>query len=117
MTILFTVLIIIVAVLLIGVVLIQNSKGGGLASNIGISTQTMGVKKTADTVEKATWYLIAAMVVLCIGSGYAFTSHTRKVTSDGLNTEDIVTPDISTSPFLPQQMPGGQPTGTGQTPQ
>ncbi|MBQ1969916.1 MAG: preprotein translocase subunit SecG, partial [Paludibacteraceae bacterium] len=41
-----TILILIVSVLLIGVVLIQNSKGGGLASSFSAQNQIMGVKKT-----------------------------------------------------------------------
>lgn len=56
------VLLIIVSILLICVVLIQNSKGGGLMS----SRYEMGVARTTDFVEKATWTLAGALVVLCI---------------------------------------------------
>lgn len=63
-----TVLIIIVCVLLILIVLIQNSKGGGLASNFSSSNQVMGVRKTADVLEKATWTLAGALLVLCLMS-------------------------------------------------
>ena len=51
------VIIIITAVLLMLVVLAQNPKGGGLSSQFGGSgaTQMMGVKKTGDFLEKATW--------------------------------------------------------------
>ncbi|MEE0983166.1 MAG: preprotein translocase subunit SecG, partial [Bacteroidales bacterium] len=48
-----TVLIIVVAVLLAIVVLVQNSKGGGLAANFASQNQVMGVRKTADFLEKA----------------------------------------------------------------
>ncbi len=61
-----TVLIIVVAVLLAIVVLVQNSKGGGLAANFASQNQVMGVRKTADFLEKATWTLAAAMLVLCL---------------------------------------------------
>ncbi|MFL5765582.1 MAG: preprotein translocase subunit SecG [Bacteroidia bacterium] len=61
-----SVLIIIVCVLLILVVLIQNSKGGGLASSFSSSNQVMGVRKTADFLEKATWTLAASLLVLSI---------------------------------------------------
>ena len=54
---LLTILILLASVLLIGVVLIQKSKGGGLASNFASSNQIMGVRKTTDFVEKATWTL------------------------------------------------------------
>lgn len=56
------VLLIIVSVLLVCVVLIQNSKGGGIMS----SRYEMGVARTTDFVEKATWSLAGALVVLCI---------------------------------------------------
>ncbi len=48
------------------VVLIQNSKGGGLASNFASSTQVMGVKRTADFLEKSTWTLASALLLLCL---------------------------------------------------
>ena len=63
---LITVLLFIVCVLLILIVLVQNSKGGGLASNFQASTQIMGVRKTADFLEKATWGLAGALLVLSI---------------------------------------------------
>ncbi len=63
---LISVLIIIVCVLLVLVVLVQNSKGGGLAANFQSSNSMMGVRKTADFLEKATWTLAAALIVLSI---------------------------------------------------
>ena len=62
------VLIVIVALLMCGIVLIQESKGGGLASSFSSSNQIMGVKKTTDFLEKATWTLAIAMVVLSVVS-------------------------------------------------
>jgi preprotein translocase subunit SecG len=47
-------------------VLIQNSKGGGLASNFAGSNQIMGVRKTADFLEKATWILAGSIMLLCL---------------------------------------------------
>ena len=63
---LVTVLIFIVCVLLILIVLVQNSKGGGLASNFQSAGQVMGVRKTADFLEKATWGLAGALLFLAI---------------------------------------------------
>ena len=62
----FILLIVLVAILMCLIVLIQNSKGGGLASGFASSNQIMGVRKTADFLEKATWTLAVAMVVLSI---------------------------------------------------
>ena len=61
-----TILILIAAVLLILIVLVQNSKGGGLASGFSSSNQIMGVRKTTDFLEKATWGLAGAFIFLCI---------------------------------------------------
>ncbi|MEA3318109.1 MAG: preprotein translocase subunit SecG [Bacteroidota bacterium] len=68
MQLLISVLIIIASILLILIVLVQNSKGGGLASNFSSSNQVMGVKKTADFLEKATWTLAIALLVLSVGA-------------------------------------------------
>ncbi|MGC3979441.1 MAG: preprotein translocase subunit SecG [Paludibacteraceae bacterium] len=59
-------IIILVAVLLTLVVLVQNSKGGGLASSFQSSNQIMGVKRTTEFIEKATWALAGVLIVLSI---------------------------------------------------
>ncbi|MDR3268009.1 MAG: preprotein translocase subunit SecG [Tannerella sp.] len=61
-----SIFILIASILLILIVLVQNSKGGGLASGFSSSNQIMGVRKTTDFLEKATWGLAAAVVVLCV---------------------------------------------------
>jgi preprotein translocase subunit SecG len=60
------VLILIASVLLTLVVLVQNSKGGGLASNFAGSSQIMGVRQTADFLEKSTWSLAIALMALSL---------------------------------------------------
>lgn len=67
---LFVVLIVLVALLMIFIVLIQESKGGGLASNFSSSNAIMGVRKTTDVVEKLTWGLAAAMVIISVACAY-----------------------------------------------
>lgn len=66
MTSFLIILALIISVLLVFVVLIQNPKGGGLASNFASSNQIMGVKKTTDFLEKATWTLAIALLVVCL---------------------------------------------------
>jgi len=66
--ILISVLILITCVLMVLVVLVQNSKGGGLASNFASSNQFMGVRKTADFLEKSTWTLAVVLLVLSLFS-------------------------------------------------
>lgn len=63
---LVSVLILIACVLLSLVVLVQNSKGGGLASNFSSSNQFMGVRKTADFLEKTTWTLAVILLTLSL---------------------------------------------------
>ena len=60
------ILILVVSVLLGLVVLVQNSKGGGLISNFGSANQMMGVRQTTDFLEKATWTMAVILVVLCL---------------------------------------------------
>ncbi len=69
--ILISILILITCFLLILVVLVQNSKGGGLASNFSSSNQIMGVRRTTDFLEKATWTL--AIVLLSFSLITVFT--------------------------------------------
>lgn len=67
-----TLLIALVATLLIGVILIQNPKGGGIDSNFGgsQSNQILGAAKSSAIIEKATWYLGGAVFILCILATY-----------------------------------------------
>ena len=70
MYLLFIALIVVAALLMCFVVLIQNSKGGGLASSFASSNQIMGVRKTTDFIEKMTWSLAGFMVVMSIACAY-----------------------------------------------
>lgn len=59
-------IILFVCILLVLIVLVQNPKGGGLASSFSSSNQFMGVKRTADFIEKATWGFAGALFLLCV---------------------------------------------------
>lgn len=72
-----SILIILASVLLILIVLIQNSKGGGLDSNIASQSQAFGAQKTTELVEKLTWGLAAALIVFSVLS-------TKIISEDGL---------------------------------
>ena len=77
---LYTIVIIltlIAAILLIGIVLIQKSKGGGLGSTFASSNSILGVRRTNDVVEKATWYLAGAVALLSILSVFSAPSLTK----------------------------------------
>lgn len=66
MSAILSILTIAVSVLLILVILVQNSKGGGLASNFASSNQVMGVRRTADFLEKATWGLAITLLLFSL---------------------------------------------------
>lgn len=63
-----TVFIALICVLLVLAILIQNPKGGGVDSTFGgnAANQMFGASKSADFIEKATWYLAFALFALCI---------------------------------------------------
>lgn len=62
----FSALTILVCILLVLVILVQNSKGGGIQSQFGAATQIMGVKKGTEFIEKATWGLAIALILLSV---------------------------------------------------
>ncbi len=88
---LITVLVIIVCVLLILIVLIQNPKGG-LDSAFSTNNQVMGVRKTTDFLEKATWTMGIALVVLSIASS-AFINPSTSLDEEG-GTQSKMTEQI-----------------------
>ncbi len=71
MYIFLSILIVVAALLLIGAVLIQKSKGGGLASDYSQGNQYMGYRKTTDFIEKATWSLAIFICVISICASFA----------------------------------------------
>ncbi len=81
------ILIILACVVLAFVILIQNSKGGGLASNFASSNQIMGVRKTADVLEKATWGIATFIMVLCFVCAFMSKSEVKSLNANNYPTE------------------------------
>ena len=103
---LFVILIVLAAFLMIGIVLIQESKGGGLASNFSSSNSIMGVRKTTDVVEKVTWALAVVMVVLSIACTWVApqASAEQSVMEKESTTTNTATPGFGVSqPAAPAQ--------------
>ena len=94
---LFVILIVLVAILMIGIVLIQESKGGGLSSSFASYNQFGGVRKTTDFIEKATWALAAAMVVISIACAWVAPT----AVADQSVMENVETPATN-----PNNLPG-----------
>lgn len=100
---------IIVGIVLIAVVLVQNPKGSGLASNFSTGNQFFGVKKTTDIVEKITWVTAGlVMIVSLLAAGYLPRHNTKSPTQgtkDGKidpQLEEIMQKGLpSTTPTLP----------------
>lgn len=94
----FTVLltiILILAVLLILVILGQNSKGGVGASFGGNATQIMGVTRTGNVLEKATWVLAISILALSLVSSAFYTdSQSNQFSSPNIENakKQVVTP-------------------------
>ena len=82
-------LILVVSVLLGLVVLVQNSKGGGLISNFGSANQMMGVRQTTDFLEKATWTMAIILVVLCLMSSMSIKTSTSGGAQESQMREQI----------------------------
>jgi preprotein translocase subunit SecG len=104
--ILVSVLILITCILLVLVVLVQNSKGGGLASNFSGSNQYMGVRKTADFLEKTTWTLAIVLLVLSLFSIFVIPRSNNAAQYDTELRETITnTPTETTLPAQDYQAP------------
>ena len=93
----FAILITIASILLVGVILIQKSKGGGLAANVNNYNQFMGVRKTTDFVEKATWGLAGFICLLSIAS--AFITDTPNIVDGGPQIKKLPTTETQAPNF------------------
>ena len=102
---LITVLIILACVLLILIVLVQNSKGGGLASNFQSTNQIMGVRKTNDFLEKATWVLAAALLILSIAGSALIPKTAEQVNESAIKNQVEKAVDPNAVPNFPTTAP------------
>ena len=84
-----TIAIALVSIILICAVLIQNPKGGGLSSSFGggDSQQLGGVKQTSDFLDKSTWFLAGALLILILFSNITLNSGNQGSESELLNNE------------------------------
>jgi len=107
---------IIVCVLLVLIVLIQNPKGGGLSSNFSSSSQLMGVQKTGDFLEKGTWALAIALMVLSLAINVSTKGGTEK--SDSARHKELINgvakPSGTNTAPTPIQLPSQQQSPAGQ---
>lgn len=109
------ILILIASILMIGIVLIQKSKGGGLASNFASSNQIMGVRKTNNFVEKATWTLAIVICVLSILSSFFAPQYVEGSRVQAVPQEQTAAPYQTAAPAQ-QQTPAQTPAAPAQQP-
>ena len=88
MYIFLSILIVLACVLLIGAVLIQKSKGGGLASDYSQGNQYLGYRKTTDFIEKTTWSLA---VFICVISILASFTTPRPASKSAISSSPVET--------------------------
>lgn len=108
----------IAGILLIGIVLIQNPKGGGLASNFSSANNIFGVQKSSDGVEKGTWLFAAIILVVSLMSSY-YNGSESKSTGDS-KTRELMdakpgkssAPKPAETPTSPMPPQGGAPAPT-----
>ncbi len=107
-----SILIILVCALLILVVLVQNSKGGGLSSSFASNNQIMGVRKTADFLEKTTWGLAITLFVLSL-----LATPKKQVASDvqDTGTESVTRKKQEGMVTVPTSAPSQNPNAAGAT--
>jgi len=105
------------------IVLVQESKGGGLASSFADNNAMLGVRKTTDVVEKITWGLAIAMVVCSVLSvAFLNTSNTSETVMQ-TTTEETALPGMESgatqagAPAPTQETPAAPAEGAAQTPQ
>ena len=97
------VLILIASILLILAVLAQNPKSG-MAANFGASNQVMGVRQTADFLEKFTWGLAISIVVLSLIA--TMTMPSASISSSKSGVESALEQSLeSNENLMPQALP------------
>ena len=101
-----TVLVLVASVLITLIVLLQNGKGGGLASNFVAGNQTFGVRQTADILEKITWGLVGFIFV--VSTITVFTLNNKKAVDYTEKIEmEAPAPEFPTA--LPTEVPAENP--------
>ena len=94
-----TTLIVIAAILLIAVVLLQNGKGEGMASNFTSANQTLGVRQTADILEKVSWGLVTFILLVSVITSFTVRNHVSGVDVDDLIENVQEQPEFPSAPI------------------
>lgn len=93
---------IIVAIIWVLVILVQNPKGGGLASNFSQGNQLFGVEKTTDVVEKITWGGAILIAAICIFASFTTKSKLSKANREKQQNAAPKTEKTAPLPNIPK---------------
>ena len=90
------------SVLITLIVLLQNSKGGGLASNFTAGNQTFGVRQTTDILEKITWGLVIFIFVVSVATTFSLGNKAADV-----DYTDKIEAEVA-APEFPAELPSAE---------
>ena len=108
-------LILVASVLIILAVLVQSPKSG-MAANFGASNQVMGVRETSDFLEKFTWTMAVAIVVLSLTATLVMDKGNSgsQAQDDAKAVQERVL-DSQTAPVVPQAEFPAEAAGSAET--
>lgn len=112
------VLILVASVLIVLAVLVQSPKSG-MAANFGASNQVMGVRQTADFLEKFTWGMAVAILVLSLVATLAMDSHlvSESNSSAAKDANALIEKMTTSEPVMPQaEIPAAEPAVEAEAP-
>ena len=88
-------LILFLSFLLILVIMVQNPKGGGLASTFGGDSQQIGgVQKTTDFLDKSTWILASLILILILFSNIVLNNSKSSDVNFLENSDDVLIEEV-----------------------
>ncbi|MEG1413624.1 MAG: preprotein translocase subunit SecG [Mucinivorans sp.] len=122
----FIIILIFVASLLVVLAVLAQNPKSGMAANFGASNAVMGVRQTADFLEKFTWGLSIAIVVLSLAATMAMPSADITRSNNELQNEimertapqtmpDFTIPETPQSTATPSTTPSTAPATTPST--
>jgi len=104
-----SILIIIISALLILIVLIQNPKGGGIASNFMSTSQFIGARQQVELIEQITWGFVGGLVVLCIAFAAIVGTGKKQENKESIVSKSEMPMPGTSNPGIPSQQQGPAP--------
>jgi preprotein translocase subunit SecG len=97
------VLILIASILLILAVLVQSPKSG-MAANFGAANQVMGVRESANVLEKVSWWLAGIIAVLSVLATTLHESKSGSALSDDMANMPAKKEQVTETPAVPNAL-------------